>query len=360
MVVEGLQFELDEWSLQEIVAALKEVGYTGNAKIWWNEPGVALKDGLRELKSDGDAMRMGKYVVEQEIKHCHVYAVSGCRQGNGVEITSNDEDYIPSDGEYSANDLVEVEVVSQSESSSEDNRFDDSADDGDHEDHFGFNVEEENQQGQHPNAFGGNSGSLGTDDNNVDVGVGVENNTGGVTEDGTEIDSLDSYDGDSDEPVRKKRYPRYNEADMSVDYEFRLGTEFKSIAEFKEAIKEYALLNGRDIRYVKNDQVRCRVKCKGLGGECPWMAFASKVGKSGCVRLKTLKSKHTCGRNYSGRLASSNWIAKKITNNISRGEDMKLGTVIQTIQEKYMANISVWKAYWARRKAREVVHGKAV
>ncbi|KAL4327849.1 hypothetical protein AHAS_Ahas13G0141200 [Arachis hypogaea] len=25
-----------------------------------------------------------------------------------------------------------------------------------------------------------------------------------------------------------------------------------------------------------------------------------------------------------------------------------------------MANISVWKAYWARRKAREVVHGKAV
>ncbi|XP_016185895.1 uncharacterized protein LOC107627575 [Arachis ipaensis] len=371
MVVEGLQFELDEWSLKEIVAALKEVGYTGNAKIWWNGPGVALKDGLRELKSDGDAMRMGKYVVEQEIKHCHVYAVSGCRQGNGVEITSNDEDYIPSDGEYSANDLVEVEVVSQSESSSEDNRFDDSADDGDHEDHFGFNVEEENQQGQHPNAFGGNSGSLGTDDNNVDVGVGVENNTGGVTEDGTEIDvgdissgydteSLDSYDGDSDEPVRKKRYPRYNEADMSVDYEFRLGTEFKSIAEFKEAIKEYALLNGRDIRYVKNDQVRCRVKCKGLGGECPWMAFASKVGKSGCVRLKTLKSKHTCGRNYSGRLASSNWIAKKITNNISRGEDMKLGTVIQTIQEKYMANISVWKAYWARRKAREVVHGKAV
>ncbi|RYR37114.1 hypothetical protein Ahy_A09g042045 [Arachis hypogaea] len=287
MVVEGLQFELDEWSLQEIIAVLKEVGYTGNAKIWWNEPGVALKDGLRGLKSDGDAMRMNK-------------------QENGVEITSNDEDYIPSDGEYSDNDLVEVEVVSQSESSSEDNRFDDNADNGDHEDHFGFNVEEENQQGQHPNAFGVNSGSLGTDDNNVDVGVGVENNTGGVTEDGAEIDvgdissgydteSLDSYDGDSDELVRRKRYPRYNKADMSVDYEFWLETEFKSIAEFKEAIKEHALLNGRDIRYAKNDQ-------------------------------KILKSKHTCGRNYSGRLASSNWIAKKNTNNISRGEDMKLGT----------------------------------
>ncbi|RYR07986.1 hypothetical protein Ahy_B05g075489 [Arachis hypogaea] len=60
--------------------------------------------------------------------------------------------------------------------------------------------------------------------------------------------------------------------------------------------------------------------------------------------MKTLKSKHTCGRNYSGRLASSNWIAKKITNNLSRGEDMKLGT----------------KACWARRKGREVVQGKVV
>ncbi|RYR27862.1 hypothetical protein Ahy_B01g051933 [Arachis hypogaea] len=244
MVVEGLQFELDEWSLQEIVAALKEIRYTANAKILWNEPGVALKDGLRELKSDGDAMKIGKFVVEQETKHCHVYAVNGCRQENGVEIPSNNEDYIPSD----------------------DNRFDDNADDGDHDDHFGFNVEEENQQGQHPNAFGGNSGSLGIDDNNIDVGVGVENNTGGVSEDGAEIDvgdissgydteSLDSYDGDSDEPVRRKRYPRYNEADMSVDYEFWLGTEFNSIAEFTEAIKEQALLNGRDIRYQERSEV---------------------------------------------------------------------------------------------------------
>ncbi|KAL4343115.1 hypothetical protein AHAS_Ahas11G0046100 [Arachis hypogaea] len=256
MVVEGLQFELDEWSLQEIVAALKEIRYTANAKILWNEPGVALKDGLRELKSDGDAMKIGKFVVEQETKHCHVYAVNGCRQENGVEIPSNNEDYIPSD----------------------DNRFDDNADDGDHDDHFGFNVEEENQQGQHPNAFGGNSGSLGIDDNNIDVGVGVENNTGGVSEDGAEIDvgdissgydteSLDSYDGDSDEPVRRKRYPRYNEADMSVDYEFWLGTEFNSIAEFTEAIKEQALLNGRDIRY----QERSGLLGKKKGKEsCAW------------------------------------------------------------------------------------------
>ncbi|RYR01493.1 hypothetical protein Ahy_B06g080366 [Arachis hypogaea] len=203
IIVEVLRFNLDEWSMK--------------------------------LKSDGDMMRMDKFVVDQKTKHYHMYVVNGYRQENEIKITSNDEDYVPSDGEYSGDTLVEVEV-----------------------DHFDFDVEDENQQGQHPNVLGDNSGSLGEDDNNINVKVGVKTNKGR---------SLDSYDEDFDEPIKRKRYPRYNEANMNVDYEFRLGTKFKSIAEFKEAIKEHALLNGRDIRYVKNDQVRCKVKCKDLGGE---------------------------------------------------------------------------------------------
>ncbi|RYR29246.1 hypothetical protein Ahy_B01g053594 isoform A [Arachis hypogaea] len=116
--------------------------------------------------------------------------------------------------------------------------------------------------------------------------------------------------------------------------------EFKSLNQFKDAIKEHALLNGQDIRFRKSDKVRCRVVCKGKKGKCKWMCFASKVGGSDYFRIKTLNVKHSCGRSYSGRLASSNWISKKIANNISKGEEMKLATVIQTIQEKYMANIS--------------------
>ncbi|KAL4394371.1 hypothetical protein AHAS_Ahas02G0145300 [Arachis hypogaea] len=73
-----------------------------------------------------------------------------------------------------------------------------------------------------------------------------------------------------------------------------------------------------------------------------------------------MESIHVKGTIYSGRLASSSWISKKIANNISRGEEMKLVTVIQTIQDKYMANISVGKAYWARKKAREEVHGQTI
>ncbi|RYR54849.1 hypothetical protein Ahy_A06g030111 [Arachis hypogaea] len=317
MVVEDLHFEVDEWSSQEIVSQLKQLGYKGFARVWYKELGMDLKSGLRELKSDGDAMRMARSLVSNFCKHCEVYVVDGARESNGIEITSTDADYVPEEGEGSADDdgLLEVEVDAESEPSTEEEVFDDSADDGDHDDQFGFEVEDNDPPS---NAFGGFTGPLndertaaaGTAEGDEGLREGDEQVVG--LSDGYETDDIDSYEGDSDDMIKRG-----------------------------EAVKEHALLNGRDIRFRKNDKVRCRVVCKGRKGKCKWVCFASKVGGSDCFWIKTLNGKHTCGRNYSERLASSSWISKKIANNISRGEEMKLATVIQTIQDKYMANISV-------------------
>ncbi|XP_020972721.1 uncharacterized protein LOC110269309 [Arachis ipaensis] len=281
------------------------------------------------MKSDGDAMRIARSLVSSSCKHCEVYVVDGARESNGIEITSSDADYVPEEGEDSGSGLIEVEVDAESEPSTEEEVFDDSADD----------------------VAGRAEGDEGLREGDEQVGDIF---------DGYETDDIDSYEGDSDDMIKKRRFPKYNEAEMNREYEFQVGLEFKSLSQFKEAVKEHVLLNGRDIRLRKNDKVRCRVVCKGRKEKCKWVCFASKVGGSDCFRIKTLNGKHTCGRNYSGRLASSSWISKKIANNISRGEEMKLTTVIQTIQDKYMANISVGKAYWARRKAREEVHGRAI
>ncbi|RYR53581.1 hypothetical protein Ahy_A06g028766 [Arachis hypogaea] len=110
MVMEDLHFEVDEWSLQEIVSQLKQLGYKSFARVWYKEPGMDLKSGLRELKSDGDAMRMARSLV---------YVVDGARESNGIEITSTDADYVPEEGEDSADDdgLLEVEVDAESEPS---------------------------------------------------------------------------------------------------------------------------------------------------------------------------------------------------------------------------------------------------
>ncbi|MED6124637.1 hypothetical protein PIB30_060822 [Stylosanthes scabra] len=202
-VLNDLHFEIDEWSLQEIVS-------------------------LRALMSDGDAMKMGRLLVSQPIKHCSVYVVDGCKEGNGVEITSNNEDYIPSKEDYigSGDGLVEVEVEGESAPSSEEDMFDDSVDDGEHEDYFGFDVEDDNE-GATSNAFGGFNGPLNGQHNEQGDGgeagggdvSGVDadsdgGNSGDEISDGYETGEINSYEGDSDDMVKKKRYPKYNEAEM--------------------------------------------------------------------------------------------------------------------------------------------------
>ncbi|RYR17519.1 hypothetical protein Ahy_B03g062232 [Arachis hypogaea] len=209
MVVEDLYFEVDEWSLQEIVSQLKQLGYKGFARVWYKEPGMDLKSGLRELKSDGDAMRMARSLVSNSCKHCEVYVVDGARESNGIHITSTDADYVPEEGEDSANDdgLLEVEVDAESEPSTEEEVFDDSADDGDHDDQFGFEVEDNDPPS---NAFGGFTGPLndertaaaGTAEGDEGLREGDEQ-VGGLS-DGYETDDIDSYEGDSDDMIKKR------------------------------------------------------------------------------------------------------------------------------------------------------------
>ncbi|RYR73971.1 hypothetical protein Ahy_A02g008555 [Arachis hypogaea] len=280
-VLEDMHFELDEWSLQEIVSELQKLGYKRYAKIWYYTSGCQLSSSLRELMSNGDAMRMGRLLVSQTVKHCSVYVVDGCRKDNGVEICSNDKDYVPTEAEYSGSGFVEVEVEGESEASSEEDRFDDSADDGDHEDHFGFDVEDENDGG-FANAFGGFDGPLNEHDNAQAIGVDAAVNdvtvrddieVGEIFED-YETEDIDSYEGDSDDMIKKRRYPKYNEAEMSREYEFKVGLEFKSLGQFKDAIREHALLNGKDIRYIKNDKI---LLSKGFLAGCRPI-----IGVNGC------------------------------------------------------------------------------
>ena len=79
----------------------------------------------------------------QELKHIEFFVVDGFREGNGIEITSKDEDYVPNPSEMSSDEdnLVEVEVevnsgTSEDYSECEATKFDDSVDDGDREDYF--------------------------------------------------------------------------------------------------------------------------------------------------------------------------------------------------------------------------------
>lgn len=65
--------------------------------------------------------------------------------------------------------------------------------------------------------------------------------------------------------------------------------EFTSFQEFKDAIIDNNVLNGRGVKFVKNDAKRVRNACKE---ECG-LSCVCKVKRSHTYRVKTLVQKRT-------------------------------------------------------------------
>jgi len=97
--------------------------------------------------------------------------------------------------------------------------------------------------------------------------------------------STDELQSDVDcEGEQVHKYPMFKVDDVGRDFKFCLGMEFCSLKEFKQALKEYSVLNGREVIFLKNDDVRVRAICKK---KCGFLILCSKVGGSHTFRVKT-------------------------------------------------------------------------
>ena len=63
-------------------------------------------------------------------------------------------------------------------------------------------------------------------------------------------EDLDSSDPDASGDEKEPRYDKFNMDELSKIYKFKVGLEFKSLAKFKEAIIEWSILNGWEIKFI--------------------------------------------------------------------------------------------------------------
>jgi len=96
---------------------------------------------------------------------------------------------------------------------------------------------------------------------------------------------------DSDDGTIK--YGQFRKEQLNKDFKFKLGMEFNSLAEFKEAIIEWNVLNGYELKMPKNESYRLRVLCRE---ECGYKALCSVVGNRRTYQIKTYCGDHTCGK----------------------------------------------------------------
>jgi len=132
---------------------------------------------------------------------------------------------------------------------------------------------------------------------------------------------------------------------------------FASLKEFKEAILEYNVLIGREIKFDFNYKRRARARCKHC---TDYLVYVSKVGQTDTYRLNALQPKHTCGRVFNNKSAKSIWIAKVLIKKMKvTYADMSMKDIID-IRANYSTGIPCSRAWRAKQLAKHVVDGDFV
>jgi len=71
-----------------------------------------------------------------------------------------------------------------------------------------------------------------------------------------EVGCIDELDSDVDyEGEGVHKYPMFTNEEMGKGFKFKLGMEFCSMKELKQALKEYSVPNGREIIFLKNGDI---------------------------------------------------------------------------------------------------------
>ncbi|KAF4372883.1 hypothetical protein F8388_004093 [Cannabis sativa] len=122
--------------------------------------------------------------------------------------------------------------------------------------------------------------------------------------------------------------PEFNvDVDMK-NTSFEVGLVFSSGKEFKDVVKEYAIMNGKEIFFKVNDSHRVRAKCKGI--QCPWMYFSSKINSdSSAFAIKSYIDVDKCSMKKHKRFATTKWFSNKYLTEFKSNENWKIASFMQ-------------------------------
>ncbi|XP_022640476.1 uncharacterized protein LOC111242260 [Vigna radiata var. radiata] len=151
-------------------------------------------------------------------------------------------------------------------------------------------------------------------DTDVDDSINSDKHRG-LSDDDWESEELDSgmeSDCEDDEKEGYGKFVTFSMPKTMVDYKWAVGTYFAEKQDFMDAIKTYAVQNGRNIKYLKNDKKRIRVKYMGGKGECPWMTYCGYMEAVKTWQLRTIVDNHSCSREHKVRLLNAKWLSKRL------------------------------------------------
>ncbi|KAK8582889.1 hypothetical protein V6N13_069657 [Hibiscus sabdariffa] len=154
---------------------------------------------------------------------------------------------------------------------------------------------------------------------------------------GSYITTNDDLDADDARRVQSRRLS-YNPSISNQG--FFVGQIFRDASQFRTALNDHSLEKRFSYKYKKNDASRVRAYCAANG--CQWEILASIHGNDNSFWIKTYISEHSCLPIIHNKRVTSNVIASKFKDEISRMPYMKATHIRALVRQKLgvMVNIS--------------------
>nr|GMD45755.1 uncharacterized protein LOC109165835 [Ipomoea batatas] len=181
---------------------------------------------------------------------------------------------------------------------------------------------------------------------------GVEGGT--VVADGLDLsDENEVSGGDNDE----HRWPVFRAKTEMENPIFCIGLTFASKEEFKEAIQNYGIKNGKDMKFEKIEKLRVTMSCKNEG--YPWRINCKKLKNTFTWRVLSYNDKHEgCGWVYENRMITATKAAKRWKNEIRHNSDWNIVEFQGKVKADEKFSLTTRQCYKAMALARGDIKGK--
>ena len=147
---------------------------------------------------------------------------------------------------------------------------------------------------------------------------------------------------------------RYDPRRPIENIEFQEGMTFESPAQFREAVKNYAISHGRNLKFKRSSEISVEAVCVE---HCSWRIYASWCRKREDFVVKSLNDEHQCSHAPINQQADYRWIAKHFLERFRRDINWKADDIMQEMREKFGIIVPRRTCYAARANARKMIQG---
>ncbi|WVZ07084.1 hypothetical protein V8G54_020430 [Vigna mungo] len=147
------------------------------------------------------------------------------------------------------------------------------------------------------------------------------------------ISDVEDSEGEEDGGSSKKKttFPTFTMPRSMEGYKWEVRTFFTEKKEFMDGIQTYALSNGRNMKFIKNDKKRIIVKIDVNA----W-------------QLRKVVDSHSCSRDFNVKLMTSKWLSERMEKYVRENPTMKVMDIRDKMTRKWNVGISRNMAFRAK------------